>query len=1095
MRILIDLQACQLAVSSGTAEGGPLPGLMQAILRQCDDHEVLALLSGRLPEAIAALRAALADLLPPESIHVWDAPGPVAGGIAANRPRRRAAALVRDACIASLRPDCVLLDGLLFGLGDETVICVDALGPTPPTAALLREPIEPAPEARAAIAEPKAVWYAERLDQLLRLDCLLLPDKAARSRLLDLLDIPPARVVDIDLPRQDADPGPLESAAARIIEALTSRARTEPSMPPRGPKRRPRLAFVSPLPPVQSGISDYSAELLPELARHYQIDLVLDQPEHGGPWMQAQGSVRSVGWLRANAERIDRVVYQVGNALYHRHMLPLLEEVPGVVVLHDLYLTSMLAHLELTGTEPGVWSRALFDSHGYGAYRARFSTDDVHEIIRRYPGNRQVLRNARRIIVHSETAAEEIPGWYPAHSPIPVSVVPMPRIKAARVDRATARAALGLPEQAYVICSFGRIGETKLSRRLLSAWLDARLGTAADCILVFVGSAPGDYGNALLKAIAQSDAKDRIRVTEWVDETAFQHYLAAADLAVQLRARSLGETSAAVLDCLNHGIPTIVNAVGAMAELPESTVWRLPATFSDAELTLAMETLRREPERADELAEHARRYVHTRHAPRACAEGYAEIIESCYAGADVVEDRLLAALAEIDGLDLSGKDGVALSRAITRSVPGPCVPRQWLLDVSATSRSTLHSGIERVARALLLALIERPPAGVRIEPVYLVRENGDWQLRYARRFTSGLLECPTDLLDDACVEPRGGDLLINLDLHTEMVTAAHDAGFYRWLRDLGVGVYAIVFDLLPVVLPQHFPPGADQRHGRWLAAVADFDGAICISEAVAEEYRTWCEAQALPLRAQPLQIGWFHLGADLHSASPTRGLPPDAEAQLARMAERPTFLMVNTIEPRKGHLQTLAAFESLWQAGVDVGLVLVGQEGWRMLPEAQRRTIPEIVRRLRAHPEAGARLLWLDDVSDEYLERLYAAADCLINASEGEGFGLPLVEATQRGLPILARDLPVFREVVGDGAHFFTGSDRAAIADAVRTWLADRGRPRTGAAGAITTRSWAESAAVIISLLADAGHSNWLDMGTPVVPTGANPSARRGQCR
>ena len=1082
MRILIDLQAWQLAVSSGTATGGSLPGLMQAILRQCGDHEVLALLSGRLPEAIAALRAELADLLPPTSIHVWDAPGPVAGGIAANRPRRRAAALVRDACIASLRPDCVLLDGLLLGLDDETVICVDALGPTPATAALLREPIEPAPEARAAVAEPKAVWYAERLDQLRRLDCLLLPDKAARLRLLDLLDIPPARVVDIDLPRQDADPGPLESAAARIIEALTSRARTEPFMPPRGPKkRRPRLAFVSPLPPVQSGISDYSAELLPELARHYQIDLVLDQPEHGGAWMQAQGSVRSVGWLRANAERIDRVVYQVGNSLYHRHMLPLLEEVPGVAVLHDLHLTSMLAHLELTGAEPGVWSRALFDSHGYGAYRARFSTEDIHAIISRYPGNRQVLRNARRVIVHSETAAQEIAGWYPAHSPIPVSVVPMPRIKAARVDRATARAALGLPEHAFVICSFGRIGETKLSRRLLSAWLDARLGAAADCILVFVGSAPGDYGSALLKAIAQSDAKDRIRVTEWVDETAFRHYLAAADLAVQLRARSLGETSAAVLDCLNHGIPTIVNAVGAMAELPENTVWRLPAAFSDAELTLAMETLRREPERADELAEHARRYVHTRHAPRACAEGYAEIIESCYAGADVVEDQLLAALAEIDGLDLSGKDGAALSRAVTRSVPGPCVPRQWLLDVSATSRSTLHSGIERVARALLLALIERPPAGVRIEPVYLVRENGDWQLRYARRFTSGLLECPTDLLDDACVEPRSGDVLINLDLHTDMVTAAHEAGFYRRLRDLGVSVYAIVHDLLPVALPQYFPPDAEQRHSRWLEAVASFDGAICISRAVAQDYQEWCMAQGLPPRPLPFRIGWFHLGADLHSASATRGLPPDAQAQLARLAERPSFLMVNTIEPRKGHLQTLAAFESLWQAGVDVGLVIVGREGWRMLPDAHRRSIPETVQRLRAHPEAGARLVWLEDVSDEYLERLYAAATCLINASEGEGFGLPLIEAARRGLPVIARDLPVFREVAGAGAHFFTGTEPLAIAEAIRAWLAEPAHNRAPEAN-LRIGTWADAAAVVTAMLADPGHPNWLAPGSQPSP-------------
>jgi glycosyltransferase involved in cell wall biosynthesis len=882
-------------------------------------------------------------------------------------------------------------------------------------------------------------------------------------------------VVDIDLADDDADPQRLDAAAQRILNVLASNKPEAPPAPACTLRRRPRLAFVSPLPPVQSGISDYSAELLPELARHYRIDLVVDQPEVGGPWVEANGPTRSVDWLRANAHRIDRVVYQVGNALFHRHMLPLLEEVPGVVVLHDLYLTSMLAHLELTGEEPGVWTHALFNSHGYSAFQARFTAQDVHEVVARYPGNRQVLHNARRVILHSQSAKRELDAWYEGHSPIPVSVVPMPRARPTSVDRAEARTALDLPKDAFVVCSFGRIGATKLSRDLLSAWLHARLAADASCILVFVGSAPGDYGRGLIDMIAKSDARERVRVTEWVDETAFRNYLAAADLAVQLRGRSVGETSAAALDCLNYGIPTIVNGVGAMAELPGDTVWRLPAIVSESALTLALETLWQNPDRARAMGERARQYVHQKHGPRVCAQRYVEVIEDCYAGADVVEDQLLSALVDVDGLDLSGADGVALARAVARFIPGPGVPRQWLLDVSATSRSTLHSGIERVARALVLALIRHPPAGVRIEPVYLVHEQDAWQLRYARRFTCGLLECPTDLLDDAIVEPGSGDLLIHLDLHAEMLTAAHEAGVYRRLRDHGVAVYATVFDLLPVSLPQHFPPGTDRRHGRWLEAVADFDGAICISKAVAEDLRDWCHAHTSGSESAPLRIGWFHLGADLHRASPTRGLPADAETQIARMDERPTFLMVNTIEPRKGHLQTLAAFESLWQAGIEVGLVLVGQEGWRSVPEDQRRTIPAIVQRLRAHPQAGGRLLWLDGISDEYLERLYAAAACLINASEGEGFGLPLVEAAERGLPIIARDLPVFREVVGDGAHFFSGSEPVAIADAVRAWLANHANGRRGAVNARGIGTWDESAAVITAMLASARHPNWLE--------------------
>ena len=61
--------------------------------------------------------------------------------------------------------------------------------------------------------------------------------------------------------------------------------------------------------------------------------------------------------------------------------------------------------------------------------------------------------------------------------------------------------------------------------------------------------------------------------------------------------------------------------------------------------------------------------------------------------------------------------------------------------------------------------------------------------------------------------------------------------------------------------------------------------------------------------------------------------------------------------------------------------------------------------------EIGNRLFWLEGISDEYLEKIYDAATCLIAASEGEGFGLPLIKVAQHKLPIIARDIPVFREV------------------------------------------------------------------------------------
>jgi glycosyltransferase involved in cell wall biosynthesis len=146
--------------------------------------------------------------------------------------------------------------------------------------------------------------------------------------------------------------------------------------------------------------------------------------------------------------------------------------------------------------------------------------------------------------------------------------------------------------------------------------------------------------------------------------------------------------------------------------------------------------------------------------------------------------------------------------------------------------------------------------------------------------------------------------------------------------------------------------------------------------------------------------------------------------------------MVGTIEPRKGYLQVLEAFTQLWRRGTDVNLIIVGREGWLGMPDVMRRDIPETIYRLSKHSELNHRLFWLDGISDEYLEKLYVASTCLIAASYGEGFGLPLIEAAQHNLPIIARDIPVFREVAGDHAFYFSGSVEEVLAQSLKTWLA-----------------------------------------------------------
>jgi glycosyltransferase involved in cell wall biosynthesis len=113
--------------------------------------------------------------------------------------------------------------------------------------------------------------------------------------------------------------------------------------------------------------------------------------------------------------------------------------------------------------------------------------------------------------------------------------------------------------------------------------------------------------------------------------------------------------------------------------------------------------------------------------------------------------------------------------------------------------------------------------------------------------------------------------------------------------------------------------------------------------------------------------------------------------------------------------------------------------------------VETVAERMKNHPELGKRLFWLAGISDEMLLKLYTGAAALLAPSEGEGFGLPLIEAAQHGIPIIARSLPVFREVAGTHAHYFDGREPADLAAAVDAWLVLH---RAGQAPASTGMPW-----------------------------------------
>lgn len=829
--------------------------------------------------------------------------------------------------------------------------------------------------------------------------------------------------------------------------------------------RKPKLAFVSPLPPERSGISDYSAELLPALAAHYEIEVVVAQEHVDEQWVQQHCVIRDVAWFKAHAHEMDRVVYQIGNSPLHAYMLSLLAEIPGVVVLHDFYLSGLMSWLELVAGSNNAWSDELYQAHGYGAVRERCQDPELTKSY--YPVNFHVLQYAQGLIVHSEYSKTLANNWYGKGFADDWAVIPLLRAPATPIHNESVRRELGLENTDFVICSFGFLDSTKLNHRLLKAWLASKLAGDKRCKLIFVGdNHGGEYGQKLLDAIRASGFSDRIRITGFASPETFRKYLATADLAVQLRTQSRGETSAAVLDCMNYALPLIVNANGSIAELDCDAVWMLSDEFEDTELIGALEVLWGNTDKRKALGVRGQQIVHSRHEPSICAASYTEAIERFYLQSKTALSHVVNSIAATVKPSSTDAELVQLAQSIAINLPLLKPAKRLFLDVTATCSNDLKTGIERVARAVLVALLESPPLDYRVEPVYLSDTGGQWHYRHACHYTFGLLGCPPIAFEDERVAPESSDILLTLDLSGDKLVHAAHASLFESYRNLGVGIYAMVFDILPIRMPEMFPRDADQAHMQWLKAVSTLDGAVCISKAVADDLAAWQVESGLCFKKRrPFNISWTHLGADVSNSVPSLGFPADAYKMLQQLRIRPSFLMVGTIEPRKGYLQTMEAFDKLWASGVDANLVIIGHEGWQSLPHEMRRDIPDTIDRLRSHSELNKRLFWLDGISDEYLEKLYGASTCLIAASYGEGFGLPLIEAAQHKIPIIARNIPVFREVAGDHAFYFDTKEPSELAVSIQNWLQLYKKNEHPSSNKMSWLTWKESAQQLLSIV------------------------------
>ena len=333
-----------------------------------------------------------------------------------------------------------------------------------------------------------------------------------------------------------------------------------------------RIAYFSPLPPQRSGIADYSRELLPYLAEHAELTLYTADPEQVDAQIRTQFEVRDLGHFAQERRQFDLPLYQMGNSEYHESFYPTLLRYPGLVVLHDYLIHQFIAYRSLEqgdftgyGREMGyaLGAPGMQLAHAIRLGQAPPASFDI-------PLNERLLDSSLGLIVHSTYAADKVRA---AGFERPLAIIPALIEERPGQSR---RASLGIDPAAPLFASYGVITQQKQIELALAAFRDLR-DTVPEAHYLLVGEALSEVDPQAI--IARLDLAGSVTHIGYVpDLDDFVDWIHTADIVINLRDPTVGETSATALRAMAAGRPLIVFDHGWYHEIPEEAALKIAPT-------------------------------------------------------------------------------------------------------------------------------------------------------------------------------------------------------------------------------------------------------------------------------------------------------------------------------------------------------------------------------------------------------------------------------------------------------------------------------------------------------------------------------------
>jgi 2-polyprenyl-3-methyl-5-hydroxy-6-metoxy-1,4-benzoquinol methylase/glycosyltransferase involved in cell wall biosynthesis len=424
-----------------------------------------------------------------------------------------------------------------------------------------------------------------------------------------------------------------------------------------------KLAYFSPLRPQKSGISDYSEELLPQLAKAAEITLFVDGFQPVNPEITSRFEVcdyRRQRSLLRRLEQFDAVLYHMGNDhRYHSGILEAMQVRPGVVVLHDFALQDFFLGLARDRNEPDMYLQEVEFCYGKDV------RTEAEESLRRgtiprivsqpldFPLSDRIINLAEGIIVHSHWVLSRLklpPGVPAIHIPLLVNFDEEEHVSSTAATEVR-------------IASFGLITPGKgieLALRALS-----KLKRSHRFRYTLVGE-PNFYYD-VRRLIRDHGLNELVEVTGHVTLQRFKQYMRQTDIALNLRERTVGETSASLCRLLGSGVCSVVADVGWYGELPGDCVVKVPLdSHTDSLLLAYLERLIQDEPLRKRIGKNAKRYAYTNHRVSRSAETYFDFITKVI---NVRTKRALIATVSNDLVQLGTKiSDEAFLQSVARDV-------------------------------------------------------------------------------------------------------------------------------------------------------------------------------------------------------------------------------------------------------------------------------------------------------------------------------------------------------------------------------------------------------------------------------------------